>query len=48
MPYSMPDTTPAAVPNKLIAIRTWAPNCVGTQMLVTDLATAFDRVWIGH
>jgi len=47
MPYNMPDTALAATPDKLIGIRTWAPNCLGTQMLVTDMDTTFDRVWIG-
>lgn len=46
MPYTMADSTPPAAPDKLIAIRTWVPNCVGSQMLVTDMATAFDKVWI--
>ena len=47
MPYSMADTTPPAFPDKLIGVRTWAPNCLGTQMLVTDMETTFDKVWIG-
>jgi len=47
MPYNMPDTALAATPDKLIGIRTWVPNCLGTQMLVTDMDTTFDRVWIG-
>lgn len=47
MPYNIPDTTPPAAPDKLIGMRTWAPNCNGTQMLVTDMDTTFDRVWIG-
>jgi hypothetical protein len=47
LPYTMPDTTPPAAPDKLIGVRTWAPNCLGTQMLVTDMDTTFDRVWIG-
>src|SRR6267378_3646697 len=48
MPYNMPDTALAATPDKLIGIRTWVPNCLGTQMLVTDMDTTFDRVWIGR
>jgi hypothetical protein len=48
LPYTMPDTAPAAAPDKLIAVRTWAPNCSGRQMLVTDMETRFDKVWIGH
>ena len=47
MPYTMPDAALAAGPDKLIGVRTWAPNCLGTQMLVTDMDTTFDRVWIG-
>jgi hypothetical protein len=47
LPYTMPDTTPPAAPDKLIGVRTWAPNCLGTQMLVTYMETTFDRVWIG-
>lgn len=48
LPYTMPDTAPPAVPDKLIGVRTWAPNCTGTHMLVTDMETRFDKVWIGH
>ena len=46
LPYTMPDATPPAAPDKLIGVRTWAPNCVGTQMLVTDMDTAFNAVWV--
>jgi len=48
MPYNMPDTALATAPDKLIGVRTWVPNCIGTQMLVTDMDTTFDRVWIGN
>lgn len=48
LPYTMPDTTLPASPDKLIGVRTWAPNCIGTQMLVTDMDTTFDKVWIGN
>jgi hypothetical protein len=48
LPYTMSDTKPPAAPDKLIGVRTWAPNCVGTQMLVTDMDTTFDKVWIGN
>lgn len=48
LPYTMPDTTPPAAPDKLIGIRTWVPNCIGTQMLVTDMDTTVDKVWIGN
>lgn len=37
-------TTLPASPDKLIGVRTWAPNCIGTQMLVTDRDTTFDKV----
>jgi hypothetical protein len=48
LPYTMPDTTPPAAPDKLIGVRTWAPNCIGAQMLVTDMDTTFNNVWIGQ
>ena len=48
LPYTMPDTAPPVAPDKLIGVRAFTPNCVGTQMLVTDMETSFDRVWIGN
>jgi hypothetical protein len=48
LPYTMPDTTPPAAPDKLIGVRTFPPNCVGTQMTFSDLDATFDRVWIGN
>jgi hypothetical protein len=48
MPYTMPDTAPATGPDKLIGVRTWVPNCIGTQMLVTGMDTTVDKVWIGE
>lgn len=48
LPYTMPDTTPPAAPDKLIGVRTWAPNCAGTQMLLTDMESTFDKVWIAN
>ena len=48
MPYTMPDTTLPAASDKLIGVRTWAPNCTGPQPLVTYMDTKFDRVWIGN
>lgn len=48
LPYTMPDTTPPAAPDKLIGVRTWAPNCISRQMSVTDMEATFDRVWIGN
>jgi hypothetical protein len=47
MPYTMPDTTPAAAPDKFLGVRSFAPNCVGTQMMSAYVDTTFDRVWIG-
>lgn len=48
LPYTMPDTTPPAAPDKLIGVRTFPPNCVGTQMTFADLDATFDTVWIGN
>jgi hypothetical protein len=47
LPYTMPDTTPAASPDKFIGVRTFAPNCIGSQMLLSDMESSFDKVWIG-
>jgi hypothetical protein len=47
LPYTMPDTTPAASPDKLIGVRTFSPNCVGTTLRLSDMESSFDRVWIG-
>ncbi len=47
MPYSMPDSAPAAAPDKLLGVRIFTPNCIGTQMLVVDLETTFDNVRVG-
>lgn len=47
MPYSMPDNAPAAAPDKLLGVRAFTPNCIGTQMLVVDLETTFDNVLVG-
>ena len=48
MPYTMTDTTPPAAPDKLIGVRAFAPNCVGTQMMFAYLDATFDAVWIGN
>jgi len=48
MPYTMPDITPPAAPDKLIGVRAFAPNCVGTQMMFAYLDATFDGVWIGN
>lgn len=48
LPYTTPDTTPPAAPDKLIGVRTFPPNCVGTQMTFADLDATFDTVWIGN
>jgi len=42
----MPDATPAAFPDKLLGVRVFTPNCIGTQMLVDDVETTFDNVMI--
>jgi len=46
LPYTMPDATPAAFPDKLLGVRVFTPNCIGTQMLVDDVETTFDNVMI--
>ncbi len=48
VPYTMPDTTPAAAPDKLIGVRTFTPNCIGPQMLVSDMESSFEKVWVGR
>jgi hypothetical protein len=48
MPYTQPDVSPAAAPDKLLGVRTFTPNCVGPQMLVVDLETTFDNVMVGR
>jgi hypothetical protein len=47
LPYTMLDTTPAAAPDKLIGVRTFAPNCIGPNMLVADMEATFGDVMIG-
>jgi hypothetical protein len=46
MPYSMPDTAPAAVPYKILEAAVFTPNCIGTQVLVDDMETTFDNVMV--
>lgn len=46
LPYSIPDTAPAAFPDKLLGARVFTPNCIGTHMLVDDVETTFDNVMI--
>jgi len=47
MPYTMADTTPPAAPFKLLGVRTFTPNCVGTRMLFAHMEATFDDVQIG-
>jgi hypothetical protein len=47
MPYNMSDIAPAAAPDKFVGVRTFAPNCIGTQHVFADMEATFDRVWIG-
>jgi hypothetical protein len=47
LPYTMPDTTPPASTDKVLAVRTSATNCVGTQTFA-DMEATFDKVWIGN
>lgn len=46
MPYSMSDTTQAAAPDKVLAVRAFAPNCVGSSIPSALVETTFDNVWI--
>ncbi len=46
MPYTMPDTAPPAASNKFLGVRTFTPNCVGTQMLFAFMEATFDNVVI--
>jgi hypothetical protein len=48
MPYTMPDTTPAAVPNRILEAAVFTPNCIGTEMLVDDMEAIFDNVMVGN
>lgn len=44
LPYTMPDTTT----DKLLGVRGFPLNCVGTQTTFADVEAAFDKVWIGN
>ena len=48
MPYTIPDTAPAAVAYKSLGVRVFTPNCIGTQMLVDDTEATFDNVMVGN
>ena len=48
LPYTMADTTPPAASDKLLGVRTFAPNCIGTQRTFADMEATFNRVWIGN
>ena len=43
IPYSVPDTMPAAVPAKLLGARAFAANCTGRQA-TSDIEVLFDNV----
>jgi len=47
MPYNISDIAPAAAPDKLVGVRTFAPNCIGAQHVFADMEATSDRVWIG-
>jgi hypothetical protein len=47
LPYTMMDTTPPAATDKLLGVRTFPSNCVGTQAFAY-METKFDKVWIGN
>src|SRR4029077_20536949 len=44
MPYTISDTTPPAAPDKLLGVRVFTPNCLGTKLLSADMETTFDDV----
>ncbi len=48
MPYNISDTTPAAAADKFLGVRTFAPNCLGTQHVFVDMEANFDNVMIGN
>jgi hypothetical protein len=45
MPYDMPDTSPAATPDKLLGVRGFTPNCLDQRMF-SDLEATFDNVMV--
>ncbi|MFL6306299.1 MAG: hypothetical protein ACJ72H_22435 [Candidatus Sulfotelmatobacter sp.] len=47
IPYSIPDTTSAAVAYKSLGVRVFTPNCVGTNVLLDDTEAVFDNVRVG-
>ena len=47
MPYDMPDTMPAAAPDKLLGARVFPQNCIGNQGSVADIEATFDNVMVG-
>ena len=47
MPYTMPDTSPAAVPYKILEAAVFTPNCIGTQAPLDDMEAIFDNVMVG-
>ena len=48
MPYTIPDTAPAAVAYKSLGVRVFTPNCIGTQILIDDTEATFDNVMVGN
>jgi hypothetical protein len=48
MPYTLLDTSPAAVPYKILETAVFTPNCIGTQTLVDDMEATFDNVMVGN
>jgi len=48
LPYTMADTTPPVVPDKLLGVRTFAPNCIGTQRTFADMEATFAKVMVGR
>jgi hypothetical protein len=48
LPYAISDAAPAAAPDKLLGVRAFTPNCLGTRMLTADMEATFDDVVVGH
>lgn len=47
MPYSVPDSTPAAAPFKALSARAFSPNCAGTRTFA-DMDILFDNVTVAQ
>jgi hypothetical protein len=48
MPYAMSDTARPAAPDKLMGVRAFTANCLGTKMLSVGMEATFDDVIVGR